>query len=165
MAGRLWMTFLTVPILNPAMSVTFDPIGITWLQEICTDTDMKLAVTSWLQTLDRFLLCWNTSLDATVEQMLKCQSWLYGGLIHYFFCADMFLRAVASSTQVCMEMIHGKISILLLLLVLSFLTGCIRTLYITVTGKVLVTYVVFWQSSQGTYDMLLKSSIFPIHSI
>jgi len=79
----------------------------------------------------------------------------------------MFLRAVTSSTQVYMEKIHGKISILLLSLVhlqLSFLTGYIRTLYITITWKELVTYIVFWQSSQSTYDML-KNSIFPIHSI
>jgi len=72
----------------------------------------------------------------------------------------MFLRAVASSTRVHMEMLHGRISFLLLSLVrsqLSFLIGCIRTLYITVTWKVWVTYVVFWQSSQGTYDTLLKT--------
>jgi len=65
----------------------------------------------------------------------------------------MFLRAAASSTWVHTEMICRKMSSLLFPLVLSqlsFLIGYIRTLYVTVTGKVLVIYVVFWQSSQGT---------------
>jgi len=80
----------------------------------------------------------------------------------------MFRRAVASSTWVHMEMIHENISSLLLPFVLSqlsFLTGYIITLYVTVTGKILVRYVIFWQSPHGAYDMLLKSKIFPIHSV
>jgi hypothetical protein len=45
------------------------------------DTNVKQAVTSWIHTTQWSLLHWDTSLGATVGQMLICQSSMYHVLV------------------------------------------------------------------------------------
>ena len=83
---RRWGRWWQLPCMVTKGSCVFPVFVVTGQQclagrQFGTDITKKQAVTSWLQTVWlQFLLRWDTSLCATVGQMLKCQWWLHGGL-------------------------------------------------------------------------------------
>ena len=72
----------TVPILHPEISISWPPLGskVIYNRRHHEGNCHLLAIDTW-----RFLPCWDTSLCAMVEKVLKHQCWLWGGLM----CTDL----------------------------------------------------------------------------